>query len=72
MNFTQQNKEMTQKDAILVLINAVELAQQRGVWKLEEAAIIHNAVSVFTKSPQTPQTQIKSTKLDSISEEQVN
>lgn len=43
-----QNTEMSQKDALSLLINAVEIGQKRGVWKLEEAALLAKAISVFT------------------------
>lgn len=44
-----ENNEMNQKEALSLLINAVELGQKRGVWKLDEAALLSKAISVFTQ-----------------------
>lgn len=43
---------LSQKEALSILINAVELGQKRGVWKLEEAAMLAKAISTFTKEVQ--------------------
>ena len=45
---------LNQKEALSLLINAVELGQKRGAWKLEEAAMLSKAVSAFTKPNQRP------------------
>ena len=42
----------TQEDAIKVLIQSVNVAQQRGTYNLAEAATIHKAVSVFLTKQQ--------------------
>ena len=49
--------ELSHKEALSLLINAVELGQKRGVWKLEEAATLAKAVNVFTKPKQTVEKQ---------------
>lgn len=42
---------LSQKEALSILINAIELGQKRGVWKLDEAAMLSKAISTFTKPP---------------------
>ena len=44
---TQQNTNMSQADAIKVLIRAVQVAQSKGVYNLDEAAVLHQAVQTF-------------------------
>ena len=51
--------EMTQQQALEVLVNAVKVAQKRGAFELEEAPIIAQAVAVFIP-PQQPQPQADS------------
>ena len=41
------NSTMEQPDAIKILIRAVQVAQSKGVYNLDEAAIIHQAVQTF-------------------------
>ena len=41
---------MDQKAALTLLVEAVNLAQKRGVYSLQEAGVISQAVSVFTTS----------------------
>tara|TARA_R110002020_G_scaffold18560_5_gene64615 strand:+ start:43 stop:228 length:186 start_codon:yes stop_codon:yes gene_type:complete len=43
---------MDQNQALNTLVQAVNLAQQRGAFNLKEAAVLANAVQVFT--PATP------------------
>ena len=45
--------EMTQQQALEVLVNAVKVAQKRGAFELEEAPILAQAVGVFM--PPQPQ-----------------
>ena len=40
---------MEQNQALNVLVQAVNVAQKRGAYKLDEANVIAQAVSVFTK-----------------------
>ncbi len=44
-NLTQA---LTQEDALKILINAAVVSQKRGVFSLDEAAVIHRAVQSFT------------------------
>lgn len=46
-NETQINN---QSDAIRVLIKAVQIAQSKGVYNLEQASTIFKAISLFVKS----------------------
>lgn len=39
--------ELSQTDAIKVLIRAAQVAQEKGAYTLQEASLIHNAVSTF-------------------------
>ena len=39
--------ELSQTDAIKVLIRAVQVAQEKGAYSLQEASLIHQAVSTF-------------------------
>ena len=41
---------LSQNDAIKILIKAVQLAQSKGSYTLNEASTIHQAVSVFINS----------------------
>ena len=41
---------MDQKAALTLLVEAVNVAQKRGVYSLQEAGVISQAVSVFTTS----------------------
>jgi hypothetical protein len=43
---------MTQNEALQALINAANIAQQRGAYSLEEASAVHRAITVFTKAPE--------------------
>ena len=44
---------MTPEEAIGTLVRAVEQAQRRGAYSLQEAAHLHSAIQVFIK-PETP------------------
>ena len=41
------SEQVNQADAIKILIRAVQVAQSKGVYNLNEAATIHRAVSAF-------------------------
>lgn len=41
------NKELNQEEAIKVLIKAVQLAQSKGAFNLDEASVIHKAIKTF-------------------------
>jgi len=43
---------MNQQEALTVLVNAAKLGQQRGIWSLDEAKLIAEAVEIFTVSEQ--------------------
>lgn len=45
---------MNQEQALNVLIQSVNIAQQKGAFNLQEAKIIAEAVEVFIKKPETP------------------
>ena len=50
MSESQQNlSNLTQENALKILINSVTVAQKRGCFNLEEAAVVHQAVSAFVK-----------------------
>ena len=53
---------MTQQEALQALINAVNVAQQRGAYSLEEAGAIHNAIMTFTAPPEAEEPSEKSEK----------
>ena len=40
-------QQKQQQEAIKQLINGIQVACSRGAFKLEEAAVLYNAVSVF-------------------------
>ena len=45
-------QENEQIGAVRVLVNAVRLAQSRGVFSLEEASLVHKSVKVLTTPPE--------------------
>lgn len=45
---------MDNQKALEVLVQAVQIAQQKGAFNLQEAKIIAEAVEVFIKKPETP------------------
>jgi len=44
------NEPLEQKAALAVFVNAVQVAQSRGVWRLEESSILYKAIQAFTKN----------------------
>jgi len=64
---TQQqvnNKELTQTDAIKVLIRAVQVAQEKGCYTLDEAALVHQAVSKFVIPSSNDNSEEKKTSIN--------
>ncbi len=51
-NQNQSESESDQIGAVRVLVNAVKLAQSRGVFTLEEASLIHQSVKLLTTPPE--------------------
>ena len=45
---------MNQNDALSVLVQAVNLAQSKGAYSLQEAAVITQAVTAFTPKEEAP------------------
>ena len=41
---------LEQKVALTVFVNAVQVAQSRGAWRLEESSILYKAIQAFTKN----------------------
>jgi len=41
---------LEQKAALTVFVNAVQVAQSRGAWRLEESSILYKAIQAFTKN----------------------
>lgn len=50
---------MTQEQALGVLIEAVQLAQTKGAFNLQEAKIIAEATELFTKKPEEKVEEVK-------------
>ena len=44
---------MDQKEALGVLIQAANMAQNKGVFNLQEASVVATAVSAFVAKPET-------------------
>jgi hypothetical protein len=44
------NEQLEQKAALAVLINAVQVAQSRGAWRIEESSMLYKAIQAFTKN----------------------
>lgn len=44
---------MNEQQALEILVKGVQLAQQKGVYTLQDAALIAQAVSVFVKPQET-------------------
>jgi len=44
-------KDLSQTDAIKVLIRAAQVGQEKGAYSLQEASLIHNAVATFMVNP---------------------
>lgn len=43
------NDPLEQKVALAVFVNAVQVAQSRGAWRLEESCMLYKAIQAFTK-----------------------
>lgn len=50
---------MTQEQALGVLIQAVQLAQTKGAFNLQEAKMLAEAVDMFTKKPEEKVEEVK-------------
>lgn len=48
----------TQEQAINVLIQAARIGQSKGVYSLEDAAVILQAINKFVKTPQPADAQV--------------
>ena len=44
------NDPLEQKAALAVFVNAVQVAQSRGAWRIEESCILYKALQAFTKN----------------------
>jgi hypothetical protein len=44
------NEPLEQKTALAVFVNAVQVAQSRGAWRLEESSMLYKAIQAFTKN----------------------
>jgi hypothetical protein len=44
------NEPLEQKVALAVFVNAIQVAQSRGAWRLEESTILYKAIQAFTKT----------------------
>ena len=44
------NEPLEQKAALAVFVNAVQVAQSRGAWRLEESCMLYKAIQAFTKN----------------------
>jgi hypothetical protein len=44
------NEPLEQKAALAVFVNAVQVAQSRGAWRLEESSMLYKAIQAFTKT----------------------
>lgn len=45
--------------AVTILVQAVELATQKGAYSLKEAKLIAEAVEFVTKKPEEPKEEVK-------------
>ena len=44
------NEPLEQKAALTIFVNAVQVAQSRGAWRLEESSMLYKAIQAFTKN----------------------
>ena len=44
------NESLEQKAALTVFVNAVQVAQSRGAWRIEESSMLYKAIQAFTKN----------------------
>jgi len=51
----QVTREQLQRWGVSVLVSAAKMSQQRGVFSLEEAALVSKAVNIF--APSAPEVQ---------------
>ena len=51
LNLDETTNITTQSQAVGILINAIEIAQKRGAFNLEEAEILSQAKKMFIKQP---------------------
>jgi len=59
---------MNQNEALNLLVQAVNMAQQKGVYSLKEAALLADAVETF----QPPQTQPETVAVEEMAGEEEN
>ena len=62
--------KVNQEDALKILIGAVNTAQQRGVYSIDDASIMARAVRTFSQVSESANTSTDS-KLETIEEEEV-
>ena len=67
---------VSQEDAIKILVGAVNTAQQRGVYSIDDASIMAKAVRIFAQAQAQAQVQVPAStstgvKLETIEEEEV-
>ena len=43
------NEPLEQKAALTVFVNAIQIAQSRGAWRIEESSMLYKAIQAFTK-----------------------
>lgn len=51
------NDELSQQDALGILIQGVRFGQSKGIYSLEDAALLNKAVGVFIKKDETAASQ---------------
>lgn len=51
----ENSQELTQGQAVNVLIQAVRIAQAKGAFTLEDAELVAKAIRVFVPTNQTPE-----------------
>jgi hypothetical protein len=54
-------KDLSQTDAIKVLIRAAQVGQEKGAYSLQEASLIHNAVATFMINPNEKKNEVDDT-----------
>tara|TARA_R100001082_G_C4255796_1_gene113423 strand:+ start:51 stop:230 length:180 start_codon:yes stop_codon:yes gene_type:complete len=55
---------MDQNQALNTLVQAVNLAQQRGAYNLKEAAVLSSAIEVFTPAEEASETVTEETTVE--------
>jgi hypothetical protein len=61
--------ELTQEQALSVLVQAVRFAQSKGVYTLEDAEVISKACKVFYPAQEEPKAETESTETETKVEE---